>query len=169
MEIDYTFLHNTKVTGSAIQESKRLEKRRDKNHPTGRAISMMEVISILLGYDQVYTNIKFVHIPTVQLAERPALDKTKPICTLEDQDVVPFGTALLAKQPKDLDSGKVIPAFTIRNEKLLPHLPIWRRLSTSESLICCDILLCPFTLDAITIFGIRPPELRFVRDPAKYF
>lgn len=34
----------------------------------------MEIISVILGYDQVYTNIDFVHVATTPLAECPGLE-----------------------------------------------------------------------------------------------
>jgi hypothetical protein len=76
-------LHNTKIAGSAIQEQKKQAKRKDKKHPNARAISLMEVISVLLGYDQIHTNIKFVHVPTVPLEDRPGMQRVPPLQTLE--------------------------------------------------------------------------------------
>ena len=77
VELNYEFLHNTKVTGSMIQEAKQSKKCQDKCYPTGRTMSEMsemEMIAILLGYDQVHTNIKFVHVPMVPLEEHPAIE-----------------------------------------------------------------------------------------------
>jgi hypothetical protein len=68
-------LHNTKITGSAINEEKKMETKRNKNHPTGRAISLMEMLCVLLGFDQVFTDIKFVHVSTLPKEERPAMEQ----------------------------------------------------------------------------------------------
>ena len=35
----------------------------------------METIANVLGYDQVFTNINFIHIPTVPLEEQPGMEK----------------------------------------------------------------------------------------------
>ena len=112
VSLDYKFLHNTKVTGSAIQESKRLEQRRDKRHPTGCPISEMEMIAILLGYDQVHTNIKFVQVPTLPLEERCAMDRPLPMERLIEQKIVSSEHARNAS-PTDLDSNAVIPCFAV--------------------------------------------------------
>lgn len=69
------FLHNTKITSSDINEQKKHDISRNKMKPQGRAISLMEITAILLGYPQVYTDIKFIHIPTIPLAERSAFEK----------------------------------------------------------------------------------------------
>ena len=74
IQLRQKLLANTKITSSKINEEKRMQNQRDKHHPQGRAISLMEMISVALGYDQVYTDIQFVHIPTTPLAERPAFD-----------------------------------------------------------------------------------------------
>jgi len=166
VELDYQFLHNTKVTGSAVQEAKRLETRRDKRHPTGRAISEMEMIAILLGYEQVHTNIKFVQIPTVPMEERPAVDRAVPLLlNLTDQSSPESFVRMTT--PSDLDSNSVIPSYSVRRSN--KRMSAWRQLSDSETLILRDQLLSPLSIDATTVFGIRPPELRFVKRQALYF
>jgi len=164
IELQYEFLHNTKVTGSAIQEAKRLEKRRDKRHPTGRVISEMEMISILFDYEQVYTNIKFVHIPTIPLEERPALETRSNIMLFGNGQNACDGNSM---SPSDLDTSALIPIFVVRSKNA--RIPKWRQLSNSETLILRDQMLCPFSIDATTVFSIRPPELRFVRKQCLYF
>ena len=111
LKLDKEFLHNTKITGSAIQEAKRDAARRDRNHPTGRAISHMEMICVILGYDQVYTNFSFVHIPMVPLEERPALDRKRPLQKLKDEGVLPASARPCG--PDDLDAGEIIPTYRV--------------------------------------------------------
>lgn len=43
----------------------------------------MEVISVLLRYDQIHTNINFVHVPTVPLEDRPGMQRLPPLRELE--------------------------------------------------------------------------------------
>jgi predicted GIY-YIG superfamily endonuclease len=167
LQMDTEVLHNTKVTESAIQEAKRHLARRDRKHPTGRAISIMEMICVLLGYDQVYSNFNFLHIPTVPLEERPAMDRAKPFQKLKKDGII--GSQSIATKPEDLDPGMVLPSFKVRNQDLKHLLPRWRQLGNMEALILRDQCLTPLTLDSITIFSIRPPELRFVRRPKLYF
>ena len=49
---------------------KRLEKSRHKEMLKGRAVSATEMMQIILGYPQIYTNIKFVKVPTLPLGDR---------------------------------------------------------------------------------------------------
>jgi hypothetical protein len=169
VKLDSQFLHNTKITGSAIKESELRAQRRDRDHPTGRAISMMEVISVLLGYEQVYTNIKFVHVPTVPLEERPAFDQKRPLTALKKDGVV--APDAIVRYPEDLSCSSVIPSYQVRNNRGQNEIPFprWRMLSNTETMILRDQILSPHSIDATTLFGIRPPELRFVRHQEKYF
>ena len=160
-------LHNTKITSSSIQEAKRDAARHDRKNPTGRAISHMEMLCVVLGYDQVYTNLQFVHVPMVPLEERPAFDRKLPFVRLKEEGVLP--EHVLPDRPQDLDGADVVASYKVRNLELDDNLPLWRQVSTVESLILCDQCLSPQTVDAITLFGIRPPELRFVRQPRLYF
>jgi predicted GIY-YIG superfamily endonuclease len=52
-------------------------------------------------------------------------------------------------------------------EKL--KLPDWRQFTDMEQIIIQDALFSPLSLDAITLFSCRPPELRFVKTPVHYF
>ena len=88
IEAKMQFLHNTKITSSNINEKKIQDLSRSKLKPQGRAISLMEVITILLGYPQVYTDIKFIHIPTTPLAERCCIEKEAQIkITFKDKNI----------------------------------------------------------------------------------
>ena len=167
LKLETEFLHNTKVTGSAIQEAKRDEARRDEHHPTGRAISHMEMICVVLGYDQVCTNIQFVHVPTVPLEERPGLERRKPIKKLQEEGVVP--PHVNPSGPQDLNAGDVIPTYKVRNHEKGGELPAWRKFSNVEGLISRDQCPSPCSTDAVTVFGTRPPELRFVAQPKLHF
>ena len=88
-----------------------MQNQRDKHHPQGRAISLMEMISVALGYDQVYTDIQFVHIPKTPLAERPAFDRPKPIWKLQAEGAAPRD--IRRNLLEDLDCEQVIPAYEI--------------------------------------------------------
>jgi len=63
----------------------------------------------------------------------------------------------------------VIVSYKVCNLELDDKLHLWRQLGTVESLVLRDQCLAPQTVDAITLFGIRPPELQFVRQPHLYF
>ena len=71
---------------------------------------------------------------------------------------------------QDISRGKMLPSVQARNKrKGRDSLPLWRKISNSEEFMGHDRLLQPMTLDAITIFSMRPAELRFVRNASKYF
>ena len=164
--IDKVDLANTKITGSAINEKHREAARKDKKHPSARAISLMEMVSVILGYDQVYSNIDFVHVSTVPMAERSAVVRSPYINRYNKKEIEEGRSAVY--QPKDIDSGRAIIAYKIRNIEMI-NMHIWRTLSNAETMIVKDLAFSPFSVDKITLFGLRPPELRFVRNPIVYF
>ena len=61
------FLHNTKITTSKKHEDDARAKRRDNNHPQGRAISQNEMVHLLLKYAEIITNLNSIHISTLPL------------------------------------------------------------------------------------------------------
>jgi hypothetical protein len=65
-----TFLHNTKITGSKINEDRAFKKSRDYTKPTGRKIAFTEMQQQLLGYPEVMTNLRFVRIQTKPFEQR---------------------------------------------------------------------------------------------------
>ena len=65
LRAEHQFLHNTKVTGSKINEDKVHKASRKWRHPEGRAISFPEMQQQILGYPEVAsTNLHFVRICT---------------------------------------------------------------------------------------------------------
>ena len=72
-----------------------------------------------------------------------------------------------ADAPADVSSSDVIAAYKVRNQIL--RLPEWRRISRSQELLLKDLLFCPISVDKITVFGVRPPELEFVGHVGKYY
>ena len=157
------FLHNTKITGSAINEKRKHDIFRDRSKPQGRAISLMEITATLLGYPQVYTDIKFIHIPTIPLAERCSVEKESTVNKVLKE------SNFRTKDIDDYDSGDIIPQYYVRNIVLKNEIPIWRQYSTSESLVIKDQMFSNLSIDPVTAFGMRPPELRFVRHIKMYY
>ena len=54
------FLHNTKISTSTINESKALQNKRYKHHPTGTEIPDIQCLHFILGYSEVTTNLTFL-------------------------------------------------------------------------------------------------------------
>ena len=69
------FLHNTKITSSKKNEENVRRKRRDFNHPQGRAVSQNEMVDLLLQYPEIMTNLNFIHISTLPLEFRAGTEK----------------------------------------------------------------------------------------------
>merc|ERR1712086_725141 len=65
-----TFLHNTKITGSKMNEDRAFKKSRDFTKPNGRKIAFTEMQQQLLGYPEVMTNLRFVRIQTKPFEQR---------------------------------------------------------------------------------------------------
>ena len=159
--MDSVFLHNTKITSSAINEQKAHNSRRNRHHPKGRAISITEACSLILGYPQVYTDLEFIDIPTVSLEDRAGVERTAPVFFMDDRILEHVSG------PRDLLPGQVIASYAARQR--LRGLQRWRQLSDSEINILKDQAFSPVSVDRTTIFGVRPPELRFVQSQSLYF
>ena len=67
-----TFLHNTKVTSSKMQEDKDREK--DSKYPQGRAIAHVEMLHQILKYPEVITDLEFISIATMPLEYRSGIE-----------------------------------------------------------------------------------------------
>jgi hypothetical protein len=160
--VENVFLHNTKITSSALNEKKAHKSRRGREHPRGRAISITEACSLMLGYPQVYTNLEFVDIPTVGLEDRAGVERVAPIYRMP-LDGVEDGRQV--NGPHDLYGGEGIACMVARQALREP----WRQLTDSEINILHDQLFSPVSVDRTMIFGVRPPELRFVKSQALYF
>ena len=113
-----TYLHNTKITSSNIQQEKEKEKRRDTNHPEGRCISLTEMLHVMLRYPEVYTDLRFVSISTMPLELRCLRQMATDTQVQDGVFVNSMSTAIR-------DS---------RND-----LPIWRKHSMSEKLLMNDL------------------------------
>lgn len=75
--IEKQFLHNTKTAQSNINEEKKFNSSKGKDHPTGRHISGPEQIHLLLSYTgEVKTSLTFTRICTKPLENRPSTNLT---------------------------------------------------------------------------------------------
>ena len=69
--IGKTHLHNTKVIRSKINEDKAFSKERLKNHPKGRDYPHFEIRQMMMGNEEIFTNMKFISISTLPYELRP--------------------------------------------------------------------------------------------------
>ncbi len=159
LKAEKVFLHNTKITSSAVNEKKRLDTGRDRNKPRGRAIAVTEMMQIILGKPQAFCNIEFTKVATLPLGERAGFVRSTPNDRFEQ--LVNDG-----KVPANKDSFDfMVPIVKFR----LTKLPFYRRHTDSQIMMLKDQMVSKVTLDAIFVFGIRPPELVFFDKVEWYF
>ena len=142
-----TFLHNTKVSSSKINEEKE-KKKHDKGYPQGRCISHMEMLHHMLKYPEVTTNLQFTSVPTMPLEFRPGLDLDSTVVNVTDSQ----------------QTGSV--SDDIRKSK---SFPMWRQHSLNEMKLYEDLKLSKVSVDKITLFSLRPPELCGFIDTTRHY
>ena len=161
--LDVNKTTNTKITSSRIYEGEREKKKKRNPEFSGRALGLTEVVSLILQHQQVFTDATFVSIPTVPLEQRPAHEKIKRRQWCQDirQEIIDQ-----ARQQQPMNRGNL--TFIGREVREALHLPEERQFTPMEQIIIQDSLSCPLSLDAITVYSCRPPELRFVNSPVWY-
>lgn len=158
-------LGNTKIASVSHSEIANTANKR-KNH-IGRLMTQTGCLMTLFNIAPVMTNIDFVHVATVPLEERPAVDRKLPLNALKRQKIV--GGSI--NRSSDLDESKTIPPMIIRmgsGGHLFRAMPYWRRYRPSDIVIAKDQMFSPYSLDTVTVFGLRPPELSFIYSQSLY-
>ena len=148
-------LHAPKVTSSGMAEEKEMKKK-SGNKPLGRNISLNEMYHVMLGYAEVHTDMEFISVQTCPLELRAAVERTYKKTNGRNDDVQDGAYA-----------GGAIMSQIIRQEKDFPE----KRLhSETECLMLQSAVNSTLSIDKITKFSIRPPELKgIVRNPCNYF
>ena len=134
-----TYLHNTKVTTSDVQQEKEKEKEKNFKHPEGRCISLTEMLHVMLRYPEVYTDLCFVSISTLPLELRCV----KQISTDEE-----------------VNDGVFVESESSFIRESKPNLPNWRKHSLSEKLLMNDLKQSKMGYDKVVQFSLRPLELK---------
>ena len=70
----YIHLYNIKVNTSKINEDNAREKERDSKKQHGCAITQNKMVHSMLGYAEVYTDIKRIQVSTLPLKLRAGID-----------------------------------------------------------------------------------------------
>jgi hypothetical protein len=123
--LDQQFTHNSQVASSAMNEKLSDQKMNARQFPKGRAIALTEIISLLLKYPQVYTNLDFKNLPTMPLEHRPGFDK---VATSQHARGPPAHHC-----PGDLVAGNFVEAMWVCNA--MRQLPSWQQFTESEQLV----------------------------------
>jgi hypothetical protein len=138
-----TFLHNTKVHRTNINETAVRDSNRESRRPQGRAISLMEMLHVMLKYPEVLTDLRFVTVPTVPLELRSRIsikaDKFARDAEFSSPEICESRLSNIVGQP-------------------------FRQLTDMEVLIINDLRLSQCSVDRVTQFSLRPPELRLLFD-----
>ena len=170
-------LHNTKITGSKMAATKEMEKERQKHKPHSRIIGEPEVIGMILEYQTVFCSRKFISVPSVSLEKRPAVITGKLTFTVNsnptDEDHGHANRA--AHAPLDPISGAFIvsrdpPCVIGRN--CFQNDAAWRQFTLAQQTQIKDNLYTNISVDAVTNYSCRPPELFFINnyvDSTLYF
>ena len=145
-------LNNTKITSNKIHQ----EKKRGKLNDCGRILTQMESLTVLLGGDLVTSTVEFIQIPTSPREYRPAFYKRR-------NDHTPQQNA--TRIDDYITNGEVL-GQEVRIDK---GFPSYRLFSDYQMEVIKDEQSSPLTIDAITVFSIRPPEIRFVNAVRLYF
>ena len=145
------FLHNTKISTSAHNEAKAQKKhsRRSNDSDDIRAIGLLEQMCPLLGYKLSRTDIRGADVPTIPLENR---------------------VGFLRPPPKNVnvEDGAEL-GVVVQNVRVENNLPQWRRHTDTEIMILEGLKDSTLSVDKITVFSVRPPELRSIFDQPGFF
>lgn len=156
--IENEVMGNTKITSVRAAENAKSQHRRQQ--PAGRKVPQTDVLMKIFNVPQVVTDIKFIQMQTVSLENRTGFDQALPLRQLINDGVVAGAVRRIA----DLDAHQVIPSQSVRQ-----RWPLARQFKPSALVIARDQIFSPFTIDSVTVFGLRPPELLFVNRQDIYF
>jgi predicted GIY-YIG superfamily endonuclease len=148
LETNSTYLHNTKIASSDLQQEKEKDEKRGVKHPEGRCVALTEMLHVMLQYPEVYTDLAFVSISTLPLELRCY----KKITTDTQVEDGVYTTSV---------------SYHVRSEK--DNFPRWRRHNQSELIIMNDLKQSGMGYDKITQFSLRPPELKVLIDMVGHY
>ena len=142
-------LHNTKITSNKILA----EKKKASVRHRARILTQMECLTVILGSPLVTSTVKFVYIPTSPREYRAAFFKHGR----EGQQQ--------RRLPDHIEADVVVGQEIRTNKGFLQP----RMFSSFQIAVIQDEQKSALSICAITIFSIRPPELRFVNNVFSYF
>ena len=157
VEASKVFLHNTKITSSAINEAKKLRGSRDKTKQKGRSVACTEMMQLILGFPQVHCSMEFVRVPTLPLGERPGIERMTPQEWFN------------ANVDSDKDAFSIMVPSVLTRAGMFKGSNQYRCHTPSQILMLQDQMMSKVTLDRVFLFGIRPPELLFIDKMEWYF
>lgn len=155
---------NTKITGNRIHQQRSRKKTSDRfpKEKQARGINIVETYMMQFQYDPILTNIEWIHVPTHPYEERASTERIVPLKKLFRTDAE---LEQYRSQKSALSLNNLIPSHLVRL-----HLGYkqWRMFTGNQLKKVIDDLQSPLTTDSVTLFGLRPPELRFVMTQVQY-
>ena len=147
--MEHNFLHNTKITRSKINEDNAFKKSKKRNRPTGRTIGFHEEQQQILGYSDVFTNLRFVEISTRPFEHRSTTKiKLNKKGGLHRPD--------LTDDSPDVHQTNSEVEF-VRRQKFTPTSH--RLFTANQNLLHQGNISHLSSFDHVTQFSLRPPEI----------
>lgn len=185
--VDGTMQLNTKITGNRIAQQSKDGGTKNPKVKHARAVNITETYMLLFGYDAIITNIKYVLVPTQTFEERSSKRRRKPLDSFLSSDVklkerFTQNIALSAvdtvpchhirqghyKYEPQQRAAATLRAAHPRLTRRIKKFADWRQFTRQQIRKAEDEIQSPLSPDHVTIFSLRPPELRFVMHQAKY-
>ena len=160
MNVGVDVTPNTKVT--SIRRSEEEKKKGSRKNCVARIVGSPETTMLLLNFEQVYTSYEFEKVVTVPLEERPGVDNVRF-----------YQRRFLDGNPRDVQdvdtsrivlSNKVRMDWTCGNQVTTPIRPF----DDNALMFAGDQCFSTMSMDKVTQFGLRPPELYWVRHQKLY-
>jgi hypothetical protein len=137
---------NQKLRASIAKEAMRKATEKNDQMVT-RMMCLTELLWYSMNLPYIYTNIDFIHVPTGTPETRSAILKSRPMST----NITGF-------------AGEEHTNVSKRR-----HLPQWRQFTKAQREQLEEYTASKYTLDKITAFSLRPPELRFINTVEHYY
>ena len=138
-----TFLHNTKIATSAHHEEKARQNDRNSKKPKGRIISLCEMYQVQLRYPEVHSDMEFEQIQTTPLEFRAGTECSSKSNVVDDGVHIDIEIQIVREQNR---------------------FPEWRLHTNSQRMILIGLQHSKISIDKITKFSVRPPELLHIFD-----
>lgn len=168
-EVEIEMLANTKVPANRIADEKKSKEKNKKNTTKvqGSIIGLTQVFGHLLKSPEVYCSESFVSIPSLPLEDRRGVKTTAHFEFHKAADAKEY-----VHQTFDRESATGIANVDARHDSVRGRealkLPTWRQFNTNEQMILRDQLCAHVSMDNLTWFSIRPPELRCINMQRDY-
>ena len=117
----------------------------------------MEMIQNILGHPMVFVTMDFIKVETCFLEERSGFKCNCLLNVISKNNKAKKNEDCIVVQ--DDISSELIIAAMLRTRKEY-NLPEWRQYNGSELRIIKDLLYSNVTIDKVTRFSIRPPEIK---------